>query len=337
LIGNSLKKKNYRVVTAPNGKRGVEIAREMKPNLIITDWMMPLMTGPDLIREIKEGGNDLSSIPIILLTAKSDEESKLIGTEIGADAFLGKPFNYQELGSMVRNILSLKTREKEVDDLNKMLTESVLKRYLPPDLVDQIVSGETSLEQTPKSMPVTILFSDLVDFTSLTNKLRAGRMARVLNQYLIRMTRIIYSHGGTIDKFIGDAIMVIFGAPIETTPALQTQQASECALAMHEALDELNKEWMEEGMKAIEMRIGLHHGPVVVGTFGGEERSDYTAIGTTVNVAARIQSACVPGDVFVSGEFYDYIHESLAEDAGTFDLKGLGEINLYKLLGSQPS
>jgi signal transduction histidine kinase/class 3 adenylate cyclase len=331
LISNSLKKKNYRVATAPNGKRGVEIAHQIKPNLIITDWMMPVMSGPDLIQEVKASGNGLSSVPIILLTAKSDEESKLIGTEIGADAFLGKPFNDQELGSMVRNLLSLKTREREVEDLNKLLTESVLKRYLPPDLVDQIVSGETSLEQEPKATHATILFSDLVGFTTLSDKIRAKKMARVLNEYLSVMTDVIYEFGGTIDKFIGDAIMVVFGAPTPMIPELQSELASQCALAMQGAMDDLNRKWVEDSIPELKMRIGIHHGPVVVGTFGSDKRSDYTAIGPTVNMASRIESVCGPGEVFISGEVCDYLDEAMVKEAGQFELKGLGELNLYKL------
>ena len=104
IIATSLQERGYRVICAPNGRRGLDMAVVTKPDLIVTDWMMPQMTGPDLIKALKND-SDLSSIPVVLLTAKSDEESKLAGTEIGADAFLGKPFNQQELLSTVRNLL----------------------------------------------------------------------------------------------------------------------------------------------------------------------------------------------------------------------------------------
>ena len=333
LISSSLNRRNYQVVTAPNGLRGLESAKKYHPDLIVTDWMMPQMSGPDLIKELKNGG-ELSSIPVILLTAKSDEESKLIGTEIGADAFLGKPFNDQELTCIVRNLLSLKAGQRQIEKLNQVLVENVLKRYLPPDLVDQIISGETTLEQEPESVAGTVLFSDLVGFTSLSGELRATKIARILNEYLTEMVHVIYDHGGTIDKFMGDAIMVIFGAPTPLFPKDQALKAATCAKAMQRKMQELNDRWAEQDVPRLKMRIGIHHGPLVVGTFGCEERSDYTAIGPTVNTASRIESICEPGQVFVSGEVCDFLPEEMAEKAGKFEFKGVtGERNLYRLVG----
>ena len=105
------KKRGYRVLKAANGAQGYDVIRERKPDLVISDWMMPKMTGPDMLAKMRENP-DVAGTPFILLTAKSDQESKLIGTEIGADIFLGKPFNDQELGSAVRNLLGLKSRER---------------------------------------------------------------------------------------------------------------------------------------------------------------------------------------------------------------------------------
>ena len=123
LISDCLKKGNYRVARAPNGKRGLEVARESKPDLIVTDWMMPQMSGPELIEAIRED-DELTGTPIVLLTAKSDEESKLIGTEIGADAFLGKPFSDQELMSTVRNLMGLKFHQKRAVEALKNLQDA---------------------------------------------------------------------------------------------------------------------------------------------------------------------------------------------------------------------
>ena len=145
------------------------------------------------------------------------------------------------------------------------------------------------------------------------------------------MNDVIFEHGGTIDKFIGDAIMVIFGAPKPLVAPEQAEKAVACARAMQKAMVGLNQKWQEDGTPELKMRIGIHHGPSVVGTFGSEKRSDYTAIGPTVNMASRIESVCVPGQVFVSG--CDFLPEDAAEEAGEFDLKGIeGKATLYRVV-----
>lgn len=322
LIRKALEKNGYRVITAPNGEVAIELTRRLSPQLIITDWMMPKMSGPELI-EIVKNDDKLNSVPIVLLTAKSDEESKLIGTKIGADSFLGKPFNSQELTSIVKNLLSLKAREREIETLNQMLTETVLKRYLPPDLVDRIVSGELSMDKPAEMRRVTVLFSDLCGFTSVSERLGPGPMSDLLNQYLSVMNDVIFKHGGTIDKFIGDAIMVLFGAPLPLSDEEQARQACECALEMQRALHALAPLFEHADIAPLTMRIGIHQGDAVVGNFGSSQRSDYTAIGPTVNLASRIESTCTPGEVWISEVVRAFVPDQPVREAGIFQLKGI--------------
>ncbi|MBT6436033.1 MAG: response regulator [Deltaproteobacteria bacterium] len=336
LVADALSAKKYKTVKASNGQQAYDIACKIKPTLIVTDWMMPRMSGPQLIEAIRNH-DELYSTPIVLLTAKSDEESKLIGTDIGADSFLGKPFNQQELTSTVRNLVALKKREHEVEALNRMLTEKVLKRYLPPDLVDQIIDGSISLDQEPEHVMGTVLFSDLVGFTRLSEELSAAKLAKILNEYLSAMVQVIYEHNGTIDKFIGDAIMIIFGAPRAMVPEQQVEQAAKCAHGMQARLHELNVSWEKQNVD-LAMRIGIHHGPVVAGTFGSTERSDYTVIGPTVNIASRIEGQCLPGQVFASQEVSLLLPNAASTALGEFELKGVeGKRHLHRLLDlSQP-
>jgi signal transduction histidine kinase/class 3 adenylate cyclase len=317
---------------AADGEEGLRKARELKPDLILSDVMMPKMDGYEMIRALAADPRTVD-IPIIVLTAKASEDMKIEGLREGAHDFLSKPFNPKELLARISNLIRLLRKEKEVDRLNRHMREQLLKRYLPPPLIEQILAGETSIEEKPKSQPCTILFSDLEKFTQASSDLRAQEMSRLLNEYLDAMIEIIFRYGGTIDKFIGDSIMVIFGAPVFLNPSLQATRAAACAVAMQNEIRRLEADWQKAGVTSLRMRIGIHHGPVVVGHFGNERRMDFTAIGPAVNLASRIESACEPGQVFVSGEVCDYLPRKSFEKVGSFAMKNVREeVTLYKLM-----
>jgi signal transduction histidine kinase/class 3 adenylate cyclase len=325
-------RRHFRVQEAGDGEEGLRKAKELRPDLILTDVMMPKMDGYALIRALAEAP-ETRRIPVIVLTAKASEDMKVEGLLEGAHDFLAKPFNPRELAARIGILLKLVRKEKEVDQLNRHMRENVLKRYLPPSLVEQIISGQTGLEEKPQNLPVTILFTDLEKFTKAAADLRAQEMARMLNEYLDAMIEVIFVYGGTIDKFIGDSVMVIFGAPVVMNPAQQATRAAACAVAMQRAMGKLNAAWKEQELPELRMRIGIHHGPVVVGNFGNQRRLDFTAVGPAVNLASRIESACEPGCAYVSGEVCDYLPSRSFEKAGKFNLKNIdGEIMLYRLL-----
>ncbi|MFW7379744.1 MAG: response regulator [Oligoflexus sp.] len=330
LISRCLQKSGYRVIGAFDGHDGYRKIEKLKPDLVVIDWMMPHLTGPELIAKM-HGNENLVSIPTILLTAKSDEESKMIGAKGGATAYLSKPFDEMELLTMVKNLIDLKAGEKKIAELNRYLTEKVLCRFLPPKLVEQVVQGTMAIDHQPSTLAVTILFADICGFTKLSEDLGPQRVSKVLNQFLESMSRVIFEHNGTIDKFIGDAIMAIFGAPEQLSAELQIQQACQCAIKMHHALEKLKQTWRDEDeFSSLQMRIGMHHGPAVVGQFGSELRSEYTAIGPTVNYAARVQDHASPGSIFISASIRDYLSDGW-QRAGSFDLKGIGKVNLYQI------
>ena len=143
--------------------------------------------------------------------------------------------------------------ERKIKRLNEYLTESVCKRYLPPDLVQEILDGELSLEEPAELQDITILFSDLKGFTSTSEKLGPEGISVILNEYLSKMNDVIFAHGGTIDKFIGDAIMVMFGAPKGMPLDEQAERAAACGLAMHqemEVLAEVDEVWRRPSLHA---------------------------------------------------------------------------------------
>jgi len=239
--------------------------------------------------------------------------------------------------SLVRELvdteLASAERAQRIDELNQRIREQILVRYLPPDLIDDIFAGKISMDTKPRSKAITVLFSDLSGFTKMSEEKGAETVSEFLNDYLSVMTETIFAHHGTIDKFIGDAIMVIFGAPVEMSHADQVRNAAQCAIEMQRGMDAVRQKWAPQALDAVEMRVGIHHGVAVVGNFGSKQRLDYTAIGPTVNLASRIESACVPGQVFVSESVQGLLSDAVATDhVGHFALKGIeGQTPLYRL------
>ncbi|KAM3099574.1 response regulator [Phormidesmis sp. 146-35] len=323
-VSGILRQQGYHVWTARNGAEGFEAAQTHRPHLIVTDLMMPIVSGLDMICLIRDD-ETLKGTPIVLLTAKADEDTRIEGAERGADAYLSKPFNDRELLAEVRNLLALKENEQRVAQLNTYLTESVLKRFLPPSLVQRAAKGELTLDLRPEPRMITVLFSDIIGFTQLSNTLRSRRVAELLNEYLASMTRAVFDNGGTVDKFMGDAILAIFGAPEELTPNEQVRRAIAAARQMYRSLDELNDRWQTQGISKVQFRCGIHQGTAVVGMFGGEERADYTAVGPSVNIASRIQEAAEPDSILVSAAVADYLDEEMITKVSPLQLKGVDE------------
>ncbi len=340
-VSRILRKSNFNVVLARDGAEGFEVAQIHHPDVIITDLMMPVVSGLDLIKMIREE-QKLRGTPIILLTAKADEDTRIEGVERGADAYLSKPFNDRELLAEVRNLLVLKENERQVQKLNYYLTESVLRRFLPAEMVQRAAEGELALDLTPEPRLVTVLFSDIVGFTRMSNILQSSRIAELLNEYLAEMTRAIFANGGTVDKFVGDAVMAIYGSPEELTAQEQVRRAVASAQAMLEALDKLNERWQsleligDNGVPPVRFRCGIHQGYAVVGMFGGPERSDYTAIGPSVNIAARLQEAAEPNTILVSATVAQYVDSRMVKNYGYLKLKGIDEDILGFVVSRSP-
>ncbi len=334
-IAGILRGQGYRVLMARNGEEGFQMAQKHQPHLILTDLMMPKVSGLELIRMVRldEG---LRGTPMILLTAKADEDTRLEGVERGADAYLSKPFSDRLVIAEVRNLLALKEKEQRMVELNQYLTESVLKRFLPPSLVKRAATGNLSLDLRPEPKMVTVLFSDIVGFTQLSNTLRSKKVAEILNEYLAEMTRAVFQNGGTVDKFMGDAILALYGAPEELSPNEQIRRSIATARDMHASLDILNAKWMEQGLPKLEFRCGIHQGTAVVGMFGGADRSDYTAVGPSVNIAARLQTAARPGQILVSAAVADYLEEEEITKGESLHLKGIDETVLTFWVDPKP-
>jgi adenylate cyclase len=233
--------------------------------------------------------------------------------------------------STKRQAYFLQQKEQKVKELNQYLTESVLKRFLPASIVNKVATGELVLDLRPEQRQITVLFSDIVGFTPLSSQLGAKRVAILLNEYLSAMTQAIFEQGGTVDKFMGDGIFALFGAPEALSLEEQAQKAIASAQLMYHYLDKLNHQWQENGLidgyniPIVQFRCGIHQGNAVVGMFGGEQRLDYTAIGPVVNIASRLQEAAAANTILVSRSIAHYLNPREIIQVKSLKLKGIEE------------
>lgn len=219
----------------------------------------------------------------------------------------------------------LRARNRKIHELHTYIKTRILQRFLPPALIEEIVQGRSRIEEEPQQKMVTILFCDLVDFTRATEFLGTQNTAKLLHEYFEKMSERIFQSSGTIDKFIGDAIMVIFGAPVDQPLEVQVQHAIECAEAILDGLQELNQKWQEEQGVQFAARIGINSGEAIVGSFGSELRSDYTVIGSTVNIASRIEQRAKPNTILMSRSTAQYVAAERLESFGWTRLRGLDQ------------
>jgi adenylate cyclase len=179
---------------------------------------------------------------------------------------------------------------------------SNFQRYFAPDLAEQISGQEGAIQLGGSKRRVVILFSDIRGFTSLSESMSPDGIARLLTDYFTEMVEIVFEHGGTLDKFIGDSLMSLWGAPLARED--DADRAMRAAVAMQRALERLNEAWRLEGRPALEVGIGINVGEVFAGNIGSERRLEYTVIGDAVNIAARFCSEASPGEILISDSLF---------------------------------
>ncbi len=210
-----------------------------------------------------------------------------------------------------------------------------LSRYLPAP-VNAMLKGQNSILETERKR-ITVFFSDIVGFTELSEELEAETLTELLNSYLSEMSKVANRFNGTVDKFMGDAIMVLFGDDKNSSQGIK-KDAIQCvsmAIAMTKRMRELQPHWAEMGIKKpLEIRIGINSGYCTVGTFGTNKNLDYTALGAHVNLASRLESAGSPGNILISHETWALIKDViLCRDKGQIKAKGFSyPIQVYEVV-----
>ncbi|MES2153451.1 MAG: adenylate/guanylate cyclase domain-containing protein [Pseudomonadota bacterium] len=225
-------------------------------------------------------------------------------------------------------------------DSNGFLAAVSMKvsRYLSPQIYKSIFSGEMDVTLTTQRKKLTIFFSDIKDFTALTESLQPEALTELINEYFSAMSTVALRHGGTIDKFIGDALLVFFGDPDSRGAAEDARAAVRMAVDMQHELARLNVGWRQRGVEApLLVRMGLNTGFCNVGNFGSSERMDYTILGAEANLAARLQSIAPAGGIVVSYETYALVRDMVAAHAlAPTSMKGIARAVVpYEIDGLQ--
>ncbi len=300
-----LQEAGWSAVGVARDEEAMTCVSRQHPELIVTDWM-PSAEVPSVVVRVREDP-DLHSLPVVLLTARADATSRTEGIKAGADAYISKPFDREELTSTVANLLRLKARENDIRELNRRLREEVFGRFLPPSLVDDVVEGRASFDDAPETRSITTLVVDIVGFTKLTERMRATGIASYLSDYFRLVSDVVFDNQGFVDKFLGDGVLVHFGAPVRRPVDVQVACAAICARQLHERIQSLDQTWRKRGLGKTRLRIGIHHGPAAVGYLGTDRRTEYTAVGPSVNLAFKLRSVCRPGETFISGIVADFL------------------------------
>jgi class 3 adenylate cyclase len=218
-------------------------------------------------------------------------------------------------------------------------SQRLIRRYVPEQVADAVLSGANETVERHERRKLTIFFSDLVGFTDLSEELEPEDLANVLHDYFTEMNAIARKHGGTVDDLVGDAILVLFGAPERTDDRDQALRAVRMAVEMQEAMGPLNQRWEAAGIpETLRVRMGINTGVATVGNFGSAERTKYTALGKQVNVAARIQAQCDPGKVLISHPTWLLVRDEIAcTPMGELTLKGLHKpMPAHEVVSSEP-
>jgi adenylate cyclase len=352
-----LNAKGYEVVTAVDGVDALARTRELEPDLILLDVMMPKLDGISVLKELKQDER-LRYTPIILVTARADTSDVVNGLEAGGDDYITKPFEQAALVARIRSLLrikelhdkvqsqtaQLKEQTEQLSSWNRLLEERVatqlaeiqrigrLERFLAPQVAQMIASSET-----PDSMlashrrEITVLFCDLRGFTAFNETSEPEEVMAVLREYHESLGELIFSYEGTLDRFAGDGIMIVFNDPVPCDD--HTQRAVRLALDMRERVDKLAVQWRRQGHD-LGFGIGIAAGYATLGQIGFEHRREYTAVGSVTNLASRLCDEARPGQIVVAQRAFSAVEQWVdAAPVGELNLKGFSRpVPAYEIL-----
>jgi adenylate cyclase len=341
-----LEAQGYEVITAEDGEQALTKARELEPDLVLLDIMMPKLDGIAVLKQLKQDAM-LRFVPVILVTAKSDIRDVVNGLDAGGDEYLTKPFEHAALTARVRSLLRVKElhdtvqhqatklqeQTEQLSSWNRLLEERVaeqlteiervgrLKRFLAPQVAQMIASSDLpDSVLASHRQEITVLFCDLRGFTNFTETSEPEEVMAVLRDYHENLGELIFRYEGTLERFLGDGIMIVFNDPIPCVD--HTERAVRLALDMRERVNALGTQWRRKGHE-LGFGIGIATGFATVGQIGFQERREYTAIGSVINLASRLCDEAGTGQIVIPARVLASVDQSVkVETLGELTLKG---------------
>ncbi|TMD58227.1 MAG: response regulator [Chloroflexi bacterium] len=337
----------YTMLTTSSGEEALKKITDERPDIVLLDVVMPGMSGFEVCRRIR-ADEHTRFLPVVMITA-SPEQDRVEAIEAGADDFVTKPFDKHELLARVRSLLRIKAyhdtierQRAELADWNRTLEQRVaaqveeivalrrLRRFLSPQIADLIVN-EASPMLDPHRREISVVICDLRGFTAFSETAEPEEVVRVLSEYHAALGALIFSHEGTLRDIVGDGMMVFFNDPIPCPDP--TARAIRMAVEMRDRVAELANAWRKRGFE-LGFGIGIAQGFATLGRIGFEGRFEYGAVGTVVNLAARLCAEATDGQILLAQRAYAAVEELIdAERLADLSLKGLARpVATYNLV-----
>lgn len=340
-----IRKNEYTFSFAQNGVEALEILeKDQSIDLVMTDINMPIMDGLTLLSNLVSAFPKCKSV---VVSAYGDMDNIRTAMNRGAFDFLTKPIDLEDLDITIRKTLQLvsELNEKiqlqaqkeqaqeealELERNNRFIRET-FGSYLSEEVVNTLLGSPEGLQLGGELREVTILMSGLRGFSPASEGLAPDQVVHIINRYLEEMVNVVLKYDGTINEFIGDAILVIFSAPIEIQN--HAEKAVACALDMQKAMVSVNEANRRDGLPELEMGIGVNSGEVVVGNIGSPKRMKYAVVGSHVNLTARIESCTTGGQVLISESTYKSVRSIVKViEESLISAKGFKKpVNIYNI------
>jgi class 3 adenylate cyclase len=332
ILVTRLNTQGYELLQACDGEEALASATQHLPDLILLDVMMPKIDGMEVCRRLK-ADPQLPFMPIILVTAKAASSDVVAGLEAGADEYLTKPVDQMALVARVKSVLRIKELHDQVQTWNKTLEQRVqeqlaeldrasrLQRFLSPQIANLVLSSGDDKVLESHRRAITVVFCDLRGFTAFSELTEPEEVMALLKQYHAVLGGLIHKYEGTVERFSGDGIMIFFNDPVPCPDP--SVRAVQMAVEMREKVGQLLEAWRKHGYE-LGFGVGIAHGYATLGRIGFEGRFDYGAVGTVVNLAARLCSQAQDGQILIEGKVHAAIEQaSSTEPAGELTLKGI--------------